>query len=165
MSEQRQVPRGPNARRALPVGCRGDSAAQSAPSNTGPRSYRRGLGRIKLYLNDLDDLLEYLRRQCKAVSSQAGEATAENPDDLIEATPRELKSVIVTTSEPALRVNLLRRAADVSTTQTSAEARAMVDDVHGLLRRRRSPWPGLGRTLALPLVYAAIFLVIGVWNA
>jgi hypothetical protein len=96
---------------------------------------------------------------------QAGEAAAENPDDLIEATPRELKSVIVTTSDPALRVNLLRRAADVSTTQTSAEARAMVDDVHGLLRRRRSPWPGLGRTLALPLVYAAIFLVIGVQNA
>jgi hypothetical protein len=44
---------------------------------------------VRLYLNDLDDLVRELRARTSEAGIRAGEAIADEPEDLRDATKRE----------------------------------------------------------------------------
>lgn len=101
-----------------------------------PAEYARSLGTLRLYLNDLDDVARWLRPRTSAASLWAGDAIADEPADLRDAAARELRAVRFVTSDPAVVVDLHRSRARASTTDSTDDARALVDDVYRLLRVR-----------------------------
>jgi hypothetical protein len=113
------------------------------PREDEPRIYERDLGRLRLFLDDLDDLVALLRSRCADVTISAGYAEADEPEDLRGATRRELRRINIVTSEPSIAVYLGSRAGSVSTYTPTAEAKSLIDDVYGLLIQRRAKTAGL----------------------
>jgi len=124
---------------------------ESAPS---PHVERFGF--VKLYLDDLDDVLAHLKANTKIVVLRAGDAIAEVPDDLSSATNGELKSVTIATADPKVSIWLTSRIARAQAEANSVEAQRLAEDVARMLRRRRAwtvifgnrwlwqfSWPGL----------------------
>lgn len=118
-----------------------------------PSDYRRRLGWLRLYLNDLDDLVRYLRDSTGEVGIKAGDATADEPTDLREARKSELRDVRVVTEDPALTVTLGFDRAQVTTTDTSDKTRGIVDNVVNLLASRRARVTIAARIVALSVVF------------
>lgn len=123
-----------------------------------PSEYRVGLGAVRLHLNDVEDLVQYLRSTCAQVGIRAGDATADEATDLGEAHPRELRDVVVVTKAPDVLVRLARSTAYASTLDDGERAREAVDAVKRLLSVRRSWLAGweLLRWFAFPLFFALI---------
>lgn len=120
-----------------------------------PFSYERPLGGVRLYLDDLEDLLRVAGAPRTAGATlSAGNAEAETVEDLRDATAKELAKLGLVTREPRIEVRLEKRRASVSTAEDSDSAKALVDDVYRLLAERRSY-----RLLTTPLLP---FMVTGV---
>lgn len=115
-----------------------------------------------MYLDDLDDLQRVAGPPRTAgVTLSAGNAEAEAAEDLRDATAKELAKLGLVTREPRIEVRLEKKRANVSTTDDSDGAKALVDDVYGLLAERKSY-----RLLAAPVLPLAVaVLAVGVITA
>jgi len=125
--------------------------------------YARRLGVLRLFQNDLDDLVRLLGERTGKVGIQAGDAVAAEPADLRDATSKELQAVQIVTSEPAIVIRLGSQAT-ASTTDDSDSARATVDDIYLLLNARRSQgafWVGLWREGRFFFLLVAVLESIG----
>lgn len=115
-------------------------ALQRRPPKTveEPFEYARGLGPLRLYLDDIADLHQLLIPRCGRVVFSARSAVADDAEDLRSATNDELMHIGFTTTEPRLTVWLYRQKAKAAAREDTSEARALVDDIAGLLAPRRS---------------------------
>lgn len=107
-----------------------------------PFIHRERLGFVRLYLDDLDALLRFIRSHTSGlVVLGAGKATADEAGDLRSATPTELRKVAIVTNEPPTRVSLEFKDASVTTTEDNDAARELVGQIASLLREHRR-WAG-----------------------
>ncbi|MEU7797384.1 hypothetical protein AB0B11_28580 [Micromonospora tulbaghiae] len=100
--------------------------------------YAKNLGHMRLYLDDLDDIVHHLRLSAKRVLVTAGNAYAENgPSDLLSARKSEMRNVRIFSEDPDIEVELRYGRARVGTNARSAAAKKLVDSVALLLSPRR----------------------------
>ncbi len=112
--------------------------------------YERCPGPVRLYLDDVDDLLAFISGRAKRVELLADDAVADTADDLKSATRKELKELEIEARDPRVWVPLhTNRACALTWTEDDAEAKALVDDVYRLLRQRRSAATLIFATLPL----------------
>lgn len=133
------------------------------------------LGFVRLYLDDLDEFMRFLRARSAHVVLGAGSATADEPEDLKGATSKELAGVTLRTVSPGVQIWLNRDKCTIRTSEDSEAAQALVADSAALLRQHRggrahSFWIDVLRTGILPLVVLAVAWVttLGIdrdWNA
>src|SRR5262245_36571168 len=97
------------------------------PRSKAPSDYRRNPGLLRLHLNDLDDLVRELGERTESVGIKAGDATADSPDDLREATRKEIRDVRILAEGPPIAITLARNKAQVVTTDKSDMAKAIVN--------------------------------------
>lgn len=103
-----------------------------------PFVHRERVGFVRLYLDDLDALLRFMRSHTSGlVVLGAGKATADEAEDLRSATPAELRSVAILLSEPPMRVMLNQKDASVTTTEDSTAAIELSERVASLLKDHR----------------------------
>lgn len=103
-------------------------------------SYSENLHFLRLYIDDLDDVMRVLRDRAEVVVLGAGSATAEEPTDLRGATSDELNGVTIRTENPAIRVWLHQKRASVDTGDSGENSKALVRDVTNMLRQRNAPF-------------------------
>lgn len=106
-------------------------------ANPEPHEYRKALPKMRLFLSDISDVKRLLERHAESVTIQAGDATAENVDDLRDANKRELRSVRLITNRPEIVVAFGDSPA-VRTTEQSQSAIDLVDAVKEMLDPRMS---------------------------
>lgn len=107
-----------------------------------PFVHRERVGFVRLYLDDLDALLRFMRSHTSGlVVLGAGKATADEAGDLRSATPAELRKVAIVTNEPPTHVSLELKDASVTTTEDNDAARELVGQIASLLREHRR-WAG-----------------------
>lgn len=104
----------------------------------GPPTYRRILGCITINLTDLENIVRVLRARTAQVRLRAGDATADEAVDLKDATLAELQRLTISTSSPSIQITLMRDQATVTTSETSIEAKSLVDDAFYLLSQRKA---------------------------
>ena len=61
---------------------------------------------MRLYLDDIDDLVALLQDQCDVVRIRAGRAEASSAEDLRDATRDELRWLSITGSNPYVSIEL-----------------------------------------------------------
>ena len=76
--------------------------------------FTQPLGRSVLFVDDVDELLDWLGERCTTVTATAGAATFEAGEDLKSATSAERDTVQIDTANPTIHVRLQRRVAVVS---------------------------------------------------
>jgi len=121
---------------------------------------------MRLFLNDLDDLVRLLREQTAETGLRAGDATADEPEDLREATRAELRAVQLVTTDPAVVVRL-GDSAVASTVDQGDNARLLVDDICGLLAPRRSRLAAMRsywREAGVITVALGLAIVLGIYT-
>jgi hypothetical protein len=120
-------------------------------------TYYRKIGGLRLYLDDVEDIVALLKRAgAMQVVLCAGPGIAEDgAEDLRSATSKELRSVSVQSFNPDLIVNLSLLNGFVATTNRKKATRAIVDDVYGLLAMQRRSFV----LPATPVIAAGAFLV------
>jgi len=101
-----------------------------------PFLLREGLGLIRLHLDDINDLLVFLRPRAREVVLAAKNAVADEAIDLRGATKDELENVALRITDPDLTIWLQRKRCEVETTDDSEKAQALVVDIAALLRTR-----------------------------
>jgi hypothetical protein len=152
-----------------------------------PLRYEERLGPSKLYLDDIEDLLSYLREAAEEtrieaierivedmrkdrpsaniddlkqeagkmaeskfeVEFKAGEAVAEEAEDLRDSTPKELDDVSISCSHPAVAIVLSpgwARVLGLAAASDDDRTRNVVKDVAQFLRARRTVYVGGHRT-------------------
>lgn len=124
---------------------------------TGPPVYRRVVGCVTLDLTDIENIVRVLRERTAEVRIQAGDATADAAADLADATPHELRRVVISSSSPVVRVALGIAEASVSTPENTGEARKVVDDAVWVLSQRTSAGARV-RAIWYP-IWLAIWLI------
>lgn len=106
-------------------------------ANPEPHEYRKALPKMRLFLSDISDVKRLLERHSESVAIQAGDATAEDVDDLRDANKRELRTVRLVTSRPEVVV-AFGDSPVVRTTEQDQAALDLVDAVSEMLRPRMS---------------------------
>lgn len=123
------------------------------------KRYRRSLGPALLYLNDLDQIINYLRRDGE-VTIRAGNAVADDVDDLRHARPSDLEDVEILAPAYEVQVNVSRHNANVYTVYDGDGAKERVDGVAHLVNTFKSlrghPVFGYWKARLLALCYAII---------
>ena len=90
-------------------------------------AYCRRLNRIVLFLDDLEDVLCYLKRNCTKVQLRADTGVAdEGVDDLLDATRRELRRLSIYAVDPDIVVKLGTAGAYVATFDKTKKSRQIV---------------------------------------
>jgi hypothetical protein len=105
-----------------------------------------------LWLNDLEDLTHLLSARTSGITIRAGDAFAETVEDLVDATPRELRKVELVTTNPNIMIRLHTNRTEILSVDRQSDAQVLVDDVQGLLRARRSRLPTLREVGSAALV-------------
>ncbi|WFB07388.1 hypothetical protein LRS74_10250 [Streptomyces sp. LX-29] len=147
------------------------------PSND-PGLVRYRLGSSKLYLDDVQIIYEALKELerksgcVEAVSLTAGDAIADEPDDLRDATSEELKSVRLALKDPLVSVDLWDERADV-TASSNTESRAVAVAIRDFVKGKRNLRGGYALlqgafdkcALLSAVIIAGVFLLmdIGLW--
>lgn len=142
----------------LPVTLERNPAPLPAPAVT----QKIPLGQVRLTLDDLDDVLQYLRKAGKDPILTAGYAVASEAQALKSATRDELNRVAIRTGDESASITLWRGKA-VATYDSSDEiAASVVGDVARLLAPRRLPGivPWLMAVAKGFAVYGAAILVL-----
>jgi hypothetical protein len=116
------------------------------PEDPGLVHYR--LGPSKLYLDDVNLIYETLIAASKEragdgnspapVVITAGEATADSPEDLRDATSKELKKVTVGLDDPLLFVELWATHAGVTAKAADREGKALATGIRDYIKSRRT---------------------------
>lgn len=102
--------------------------------------YRIPLGPSRLYLDDVQDIVntieDFTKEARDSASSEsaikhgkieiaAGNAIADTVDDLREATQKELSRVSISLNSPLLRIDLWKVVADIRTDPANLQVRAL----------------------------------------
>ena len=114
-----------------------------------PGLIRYRLGPSKLYIDDVRLIYEHLVDDSKARTRESGEeaapvvitagkATADLPEDLSEATPKELQTVRVALDRPLVTVDLWRRGAGVTAQSSDPRATALARGIRDNVNSKRS---------------------------
>ncbi|MFH0177222.1 hypothetical protein [Streptomyces cacaoi] len=121
------------------------------PSDAGLTRYR--LGPSRLFLEDVQAIYDALCEAAKqrAEESEDGEASsvtivadetpADSPQDLLEATPEELRNLRMASKKPLVSVDLWSHYADVSAQSSDVEGEAVARGIRDYVNRRRH-WRG-----------------------
>lgn len=102
------------------------------------RHHERSLGFLRLYLDDLDVLHQYLAAKTKEVEIRAGNRVADEITDLPSANSRLLRDISFETKTPSITVTLARSKAQAETYRADEDGRALLDDVANLLKDEAS---------------------------
>lgn len=104
-----------------------------------PSLYTRRLRSSRIYANDLDALLEFLRKRCDSLTVRVGDhATIRSAAELAEATWSERRDVRIQTSGPSVSVSLAHTGSRIQTDADSQDARSLVDDTYEVLTAWRT---------------------------
>lgn len=116
------------------------------PEDPGLVRYR--LGPSKLYLDDVNLIYETLVAASKEragdgnspapVVITAGEATADSPEDLRDATPKELRKVTIALDNPLLFVELWATYAGATAKSADREGKALAMGIRQHIKSRRT---------------------------
>ncbi|WP_162907098.1 hypothetical protein [Allorhizocola rhizosphaerae] len=99
------------------------------------------LGFVRLYLDDLDDIVRSLSERGKPVFLRADDAELDSINDLRNATSKELGGLIIGSRKPRVFVEIRRRQAFVYAMERSDKAISLADDVARLVGRRGTRFP------------------------
>lgn len=116
----------------------------------------RNLGTLRLYLDDVQDVLDHLARRGGEPMLFAGTSVADAASDLKDATRQELGEVKITAFNGDLILTLTRRWAQATWRKTNAVAQQAAHECAALLSERRLPSP-----LAFAQVWGALTLWFG----
>lgn len=134
-------------------------------------SYVKYTGFLTLYLDDVQDVLDYITTSGGTPSLSAAHASADAAIDLQECSAKELRDVSIRVPEPQVDVFIGRDTSAVRTVQDDPVAIGMVDGINALLRERRTMFRGtvgmLWRrgwffvvvTIAALLFFGVVFLI------
>jgi len=119
--------------------------------NDDPGLIRHRLGPSKLYLDDVRLICNTLKIASEArarddgefdkvapVVITAGKATADSPEDLCDAWPKELQTVKIALGRPVVSVELYRRSAGVTAQSSDIEGKAVALSVRDYVNSKRS---------------------------
>lgn len=95
------------------------------------------LPNIKLYLDDLDDLVAFLDQHCEKVEIHMLGGRADSADDLRDATPHELGFVTIEGTSPNIRVELHHHGARIVSYDPAPGVRVIAEDAGRLLAQRK----------------------------
>jgi hypothetical protein len=101
-------------------------------------------GFVRLYLDDLDGLVEVARAAAEEVQLEVGQMRAEIADDLASATRAELQDVVIETRRPRVRAYLGKESCRVIVLDDTDEGVALAESMARVLERHRSTWSGVG---------------------
>ncbi|HZM81787.1 MAG TPA: hypothetical protein VFC19_39200 [Candidatus Limnocylindrales bacterium] len=105
------------------------------------------VGHVRLFPDDIEDVVRVLQERSRSVSLEAGDAHLDTATDLKNAAPDELAQVEITSTEPHILVDLRKNQAFVfALDKTDEAAVTLANDVHRMLRRRRT-WIPTGISL------------------
>src|SRR5688572_23571015 len=105
------------------------------------------LGPARLYLDDIDDICTSLREHAAEVHDefeaplviQAGDAVADETDDLRQATKEELDSILLyLPGDSPISVSFGRIRAQIEVEAADLKARALAEDIQSFILGRRS---------------------------
>jgi hypothetical protein len=99
------------------------------------------LGFVRLYLDDLDDVVRTLSTRGKSIYLMAGGAELDSVNDLRNATSDELAGVVIGLRKPSVLVEVRRRQAFVYAMEQTNKAVSLADDVARLIGRRGTQLP------------------------
>ena len=79
------------------------------------RRRRESLGHLKLHLDDLAELVDEWERWCSSVAISVGDGvTADEVEDLVDATNFEMSHLVIQTENPTVALSLRRHKAELS---------------------------------------------------
>jgi hypothetical protein len=106
--------------------------------NPTPRIER--IGPVRIYLDDLEHLVEEMRKHGKEVKIMAGNSTADEAEDLRAATRRQLGNVVIQSKGPDVDVFLGRkyRSSCVASIDETTAGHDLMRTVVSLLRVRET---------------------------
>jgi hypothetical protein len=131
------------------------------------------LGSVRLTLDDVQDVVDYLSRSGLAPVMAAGHALASDAESLKSATRQELARVTIGVKEGSVSVEFRRDLARILYSVNNAEAAAVAEGVASLLRPRRVPaifvWfihvmQIYAFMIAVMVVLFLLITVTGVWE-
>ena len=110
---------------------------------------RYRLGPAKVYLDDLQLIYETLAEaneetddsaegKAAPVTITAGEASADLPEDLVDAKPEELQHVRLTIKNPAITVSLSRRYASIYVNSSNRGSVELANGIRNFINHRKS---------------------------
>ncbi|MEU8025207.1 hypothetical protein AB0B88_23655 [Micromonospora haikouensis] len=94
------------------------------------------MGRVRLYLDDIDDIMALLHEHCGEVQLRAGRAQATSADDLRDATRDELRLVLISGRNPDISVELNSFSAQVRYFNDDQDVVRLAEDVAALANER-----------------------------
>lgn len=99
-----------------------------------PVVHRRGLGRLRLHLDDLDAIYALLSERTAGVSLTTADGVAATPRDLRGDARGEVNYLCIATRNPEIVLTLASTDAFVHTTDQATEAKVLIDDLRELLQ-------------------------------
>lgn len=96
------------------------------------------MNRIVLFLDDVDDILVYLKMNCAKVQLGADTGVGDGAGDLLDATRKELHRLSIAAVDPQIEVRLGMIGAFVATLDRTKKSREIVDGVYKLAMQRRN---------------------------
>jgi hypothetical protein len=115
------------------------------PEPEEPALYTRGLGCLRLYLSDIERLLNLLRRWCLSVSMRIGSDLEVPNVAAIKDTRRSERAwLTIVTENPEIVVRMHGLRPAVSTTDHTGGGKQLADLVADSFADRRSTWVWLG---------------------
>lgn len=123
------------------------------------RRHQRGLGFLRLYLDDLDVLHQYLVAHTKEVEISVGNRVADEINDLATANSRLLRDIGFKTETPSIAITLSRSGAKAQTWDADEDGRSLIDDVARLLKDEASALVAL-RFLWFKVVEVLVGLIL-----
>ncbi|WP_428098358.1 hypothetical protein [Demequina sp.] len=144
-------------------------ALKRMPTRPAPPSdwEMRNLGTLRLYLDDLQDVLDHLQRQHGAPSLLAGDSEADAAIDLKDATPKELRSVRIVAFQGDLKLSLTRQHSRSQWRRSNVKAQTAAEECASLLAPRRlngglaflQTWAMTGWLFTVVALIALVFIV------
>lgn len=140
------------------------------------QSYERKLGALKLYLDDVEDLVRYLSQKCSRIKLEIGDnGEAETLDDLKGVEAKELRTFRITANRRSSRFRRLQpkdTSPDILLSLGFSECRALatkgddeskeiIDNLARLLEPRKRTNP----TIVVIVSYGVglIFMILAFW--
>jgi hypothetical protein len=95
------------------------------PEGTGWWAYERDLGRVALFIDDVDDLVQTLEDDAASVTIKAEGVVIDSASDLAGASLAHLRTLQISTRDPSVDVFLQPNHAAVRTSERTADAKLL----------------------------------------
>ena len=134
------------------------------PEGTGWWAYERNLGRVALFIDDVDDLVQTLKSDAASVTIKAEGVIIDSASDLTGASSAHLRTLQISTRTPSVEVFLRPNHAAVRTAESTPEAKLLAvkatDFFDGHTASPGQRLAGAMRRSALVMVVVFLFSVV-----